>query len=79
MKVHTKPHAQGSLSKCMSRFVTAGFQSTILLGFLCCWYYGVMHFLSYMTYFIHEICYWIIMMFIVVINIDTIVLGGLFV
>jgi uncharacterized protein YbdZ (MbtH family) len=23
-------------------FVTAGFQSTILLGFLCCWYYGVM-------------------------------------
>ena len=67
MKVHTKPHAQGSLSKCMSRFVTAGFQSTILLGFLCCWYYGVIH------------VYWIIMMFIVVINIDTIVLGGLFV
>jgi hypothetical protein len=23
-------------------FVTAGFQSTILLGFLCCWYYGIM-------------------------------------
>jgi hypothetical protein len=67
MKVHTKPHAQGSLSKCMSRFATTGFQRTILLGFLCCWYYGVVnflyglfeilvHFLFHMTYFIHEIC-----------------------
>ena len=45
MNVHTKTNDQGSLSKCSFCLVTAGFQSTILLGFLCCWYYGVMHFL----------------------------------